>query len=193
MLTGMTNERTHFLQKLPFATCCTNSEHEFVFVNEAFSRLYRLRPIDVIGKTPWIIATSDFSKELSKAIKTAVTKKGWWSGAVRNRRSDGKQLALQLYALKLPAAHGSNDSEELRLGIVVPQKHRDFLLRFSMELNAELLLAKGRRTQRNLTKRETEVHQLLNAGLKSKEIAEVLGISDSTVRVHLASAKKTTA
>jgi PAS domain S-box-containing protein len=179
------------LHEIPFSACITNSAHEFVAVNDAFCRLYCLRPHDLLGKTPWVIATVDFSQELSKDIADSVSEKGWWSGRITNRRSDGARLKLHLAALKLSPEKGPAPQKPgLRLGVVVQPEDRDALLNFSLSLNAELAGNRAMPHSAKLTGRQTEVVRLTRAGLRTKEVAGVLGISASTVRVHVSAAKK---
>jgi PAS domain S-box-containing protein len=180
------------LREIPFAACYTNSSHEFVGVNDAFCRIYRLSAHELIGKTPWVIAAGDFSEELAKEIRKTVTETGWWSGPVSNRRSDGRRLGLHLFALRLGWRKQHATAGDLRLGIAVKEEERDTLLRFSMNLNAVLLGAQQPDVSDSLTRREREVRGLAAAGMKSKEIAALLDISDSTVRVHLAALRRAT-
>lgn len=181
------------LREIPFAACYTNSKHEFVGVNDAFCRIYRLSAHELIGKTPWVIAAGDFPEELANDIRKAVSETGWWSGPVSNRRSDGRRLGLHLFALRLGWRKQHATDGELRLGIAVKEEERDTLLRFSMNLNAMLLGAPQPEISDSLTRREREVRGLAAAGMKSKEIAAVLNIADSTVRVHLAAMRRASA
>lgn len=188
---SLTNSRFSILHYIPFSACITNSAHEFVAVNEAFCRLYRLRPDEVLGKTPWIVATSDFSRELSKQISDSVGVRGWWSGRITNRRSDGERLKLHLAALKVPPSPKSAPQiEELRLGVVVRPEETETLLNFSLGLNVELAAKQDGQHESRLTERQAEVMRLTRAGLKMKEVAAVLGIAPSTARVHLSAATK---
>jgi DNA-binding CsgD family transcriptional regulator len=182
------NQVGDLLQAIPFASCCSNAVNEFVAVNESFCLLYRMRPHDLIGRTPWVLAASCFPEALSAEIQRRVTTEGWWNGAVSNRRADGAALGLHLFALRLQAVvPGEGDGS---LGIVVPESYRENLLHFSLSLNATLLTRVAGAGAIHQTPRERQVAELAASGMTSKEIAAHLGISASTVRVHLAAARR---
>lgn len=165
------------LEEIAFPASFTDEEGRFIAVNTSFLSTYRLPIHEVIGQTPWLIASKQFPQALSDEISNATANRGWL-GRVPNQDRTNRELDMFLVTRRLQTKSGV-----LQLGVACPTGNEDALLNSLLDVFCSAVGTVEPPTK--LSQREQQAALLLAKGLSQKEIAWKMNLAPSTVRVLL--------
>jgi hypothetical protein len=171
-----------------FPVSVTNSANHFIYLNPAFEKFYHYSAKQLLGLSPSVLGHGTVSVAQAKEIRRSlIGMKGHWEGVLNNRMASGKSVRIFLLALALKPMGPELPSAFVGLSCL----ERDHLKLISSLLGHVALLALHNETTRvelsprPLTNargsRRNEIIRLTHFGYTSKEVAQLMNISPSTV------------
>jgi PAS domain S-box-containing protein len=159
----------------PFPSLLTDpnrTDNPIVAVNERFCELTQYRPNEVIGRNCRILAGPQTEPHLSRQIAEAIDAEAPSLVTLTNHRKDGSTF---LNAVMTAPVY--DDDGKLA-----------FFIGSQMEVKTGLdeVGAQARTRFDRLSRRQREVARLMAEGLRNKQIAVRLSISEKTVKMHRA-------
>ncbi len=171
-----------------FPLSVTNSANRFIYVNRAFEKFYQYSAKQLIGLSPAILVHGTVSVAQAKRIHSCLNgKNGHWEGVLTSRMAGGESLVIYLLALALKPLDWELPSAFV--GLSCPERDRLKLIS-SLLGHVALLGLKNASTRAELQplpsvnargQRRNEIIRLTLLGYTTKEVAQFMNISASTV------------
>ncbi|HET9428213.1 MAG TPA: LuxR C-terminal-related transcriptional regulator [Allosphingosinicella sp.] len=147
-------------------------DNPIVAVNDAFVRLTQYEPDEVIGRNCRLLAGPGTERHLSRQLADGIAAESPTLVQLTNYRKDGRPF---LNAVMTAPVYDDEGNLSFFIGSQMEVENS------SGEAAAEARSRFGR-----LSKRQQEVARLMAQGLRNKQIAERLSISEKTVKMHRA-------
>jgi PAS domain S-box-containing protein len=160
--------------------CITDLDNKILYVNESFRSMYGYDEEELLGKTIEFLRSPSVPEGLSREIH-AMTRDGGWSGEILNRRKDGSEFTVEVYASVV-----RNDQGEpvAMVGVardVTERKRAEERIRDSLREKEVLLKEIHHRVKNNLQV-ITSLLNLQSAKVSSPETAAALKESQTRIR-----------
>jgi PAS domain S-box-containing protein len=179
----------NLLSSFGYPATITDSQNRFVYANPAFLKRYGYQLSEILGLSPRILTPRNLSEHELLDVDHSTLLTGW-EGVLVNQTKQKKLFPIFLRTF--PVRFDSKTKPTLFFGISCDPKQKkkctdelaDRMLALLLQLPA---LKPGQSSapaaQPQMGKRQREVQRLLALGYSYKEIAAMVGISVSTVRV----------
>jgi PAS domain S-box-containing protein len=95
----------HALRNISEGVCITDMEDNFVFVNDAFLKMYGYSEGELIGQSVSMIRSQTNPSEVVEEIRDS-TLRGGWRGELWNRKKDGSEFMISLSTSIVPDESG---------------------------------------------------------------------------------------
>ena len=159
----------------PLPTILTDpnqTDNPIVAVNDAFVRLTQYRPEEVIGRNCRLLAGPETERQRSRQLAEGIKAQAPTLVQLTNYRKDGS-----VFVNAVMTAPVYDDDGRL-----------SFFIGSQMEVNpsSDEAVVQARSRFARLSKRQQEVARHMAQGLRNKQIAERLRISEKTVKMHRA-------
>ena len=159
----------------PLPTILTDpnqADNPIVAVNDAFVRLTQYRPEEVIGRNCRLLAGPETERQRSRQLAEGIKAQAPTLVQLTNYRKDGS-----VFVNAVMTAPVYDDDGKL-----------SFFIGSQMEVNpsSDEAVVQARSRFARLSKRQQEVARHMAQGLRNKQIAERLRISEKTVKMHRA-------
>jgi PAS domain S-box-containing protein len=163
----------------PFPSLLTDPrqpDNPIVAVNEAFCRLTRYAPEEAIGRNCRFLAGPMTEPERSRQLGAAVAARTPTVVELTNHRKDGTPF---LNAVMIAPVYDEAEAIAFFIGSQIEVERHEQAAESESQRDARERIAK-------LAPRQIEVARLMTEGLRNKQIAAKLGISEKTVKMHRA-------
>ena len=159
----------------PLPTILTDpnqTDNPIVAVNDAFVRLTQYQPEEVIGRNCRLLAGPETERQRSRQLAEAIKAQAPTLVQLTNYRKDGS-----VFVNAVMTAPVYDDDGRL-----------SFFIGSQMDVNpsSDEAVVQARSRFARLSKRQQEVARHMAQGLRNKQIAERLRISEKTVKMHRA-------
>ncbi len=159
----------------PLPTILTDpnqTDNPIVAVNDAFVQLTQYQPEEVIGRNCRLLAGPETERQRSRQLAEAIKAQAPTLVQLTNYRKDGS-----VFVNAVMTAPVYDDDGRL-----------SFFIGSQMEVNpsSDEAVVQARSRFARLSKRQQEVARHMAQGLRNKQIAERLRISEKTVKMHRA-------
>ena len=159
----------------PLPTILTDpnqTDNPIVAVNDAFVRLTQYQAEEVIGRNCRLLAGPETERQRSRQLAEGIKAQAPTLVQLTNYRKDGS-----VFVNAVMTAPVYDDDGRL-----------SFFIGSQMEVNrsSDTAVVQARSRFAHLSKRQQEVARLMAQGLRNKQIAERLRISEKTVKMHRA-------
>jgi PAS domain S-box-containing protein len=167
----------------PLATLVTNPrlpDNPIVCVNAAFCALTGYEESDILGRNCRFLQGAATEPDQRTLLREAIAAHRPVLAMLANYRKDG---TLFRNALMIAPLFGADGSVEYFIGSQMDVTHVSMQTQQQRITHASMLVA-------DLTPRQKQVLEYMSRGLRNKQIGQLLGIEEKTVKMHRASLLK---